>query len=58
MSPPAAQQVISTMKIIMGRDGTQEGKYTKISTVEQNFHYRFQVVPKQTLTNFLSVKKS
>jgi hypothetical protein len=27
MPPPVAQQVISSMKIIMGLDGTNEGKY-------------------------------
>lgn len=26
MPPPVAQQIITSMKIIMGRDGTDEGK--------------------------------
>lgn len=30
MPPPVAQQVISTMRIIMGKDGTQEGLLFKI----------------------------
>ena len=27
MSPPVAQQIISSMRIIMGEDGTDEGYY-------------------------------
>ena len=29
MSAPCAQQIISSMKIIMGEDGTSEGKFLK-----------------------------
>jgi hypothetical protein len=28
MSPPIAQQIITSMKIIMGEDGTFDGVYT------------------------------
>jgi hypothetical protein len=30
MSPPVAQQIITTMEIIMGEDGTLEGAYAML----------------------------
>jgi len=35
MSPPVVQQIISSMKIIMGEDGTDEGK-KRLTTLKQN----------------------
>lgn len=35
MSSPVAQQIITSMRIIMGEDGTNEGRYQTI-LVEQN----------------------
>lgn len=32
MSPPVTQQIISSMKIIMGEDGTDEGTDTVLKT--------------------------
>ncbi|TKR88540.1 hypothetical protein L596_012766 [Steinernema carpocapsae] len=38
MSPPVAQQVYSSMSIIMGRDGTDEG-HKRIQTLHRNARY-------------------
>ncbi|KAJ9589774.1 hypothetical protein L9F63_027965, partial [Diploptera punctata] len=38
MSPPVAQQIISAMKIIMGEDGTLEGK-RRILQLARNTRY-------------------
>jgi serine palmitoyltransferase len=38
MSPPIAQQIISSMKIMSGNDGTDEGK-KRIQQLAWNSHY-------------------
>jgi hypothetical protein len=37
MSPPVAQQIISSMKIIMGEDGTDEGSALNILKICLHF---------------------
>lgn len=38
MSPPVAQQIISSMRIIMGEDGTDEGQ-RRLSQLLRNSRY-------------------
>ena len=38
MSAPVAQMVISTMKIIMGEDGTNDGKDMKLMNLLYTMH--------------------
>lgn len=38
MSPPIAAQIITVLKIIMGKDGTNEGK-RRITQLEKNTKY-------------------
>lgn len=38
MSPPVIQQILTSMKIMMGLDGTHEGK-RRIDQLARNTHY-------------------
>ena len=54
MSPPVAMQVISSMKIIMGEDGTDEGNYCFIIcfTLLAPFSFIKSIVLQFTYSNF------
>jgi hypothetical protein len=52
MSPPVAQQIISSMRIIMGEDGTDEGNcfFISLCSPDINLHQDLLLVDCRTTT--------